>query len=1054
MPIASTDTKASIDDQGGSLPIKDPRYDHALGQVGVDTNANVAPDGRIDLNIRQTSHRLAALLSKAVHLGINAQNKDSDKTERRQSHQDGAHQDPPPRLNIVMHVVGSRGDVQPFIALGRKLKHKYGHRVRLATHLSFKKVVTDADLEFFNIGGDPAELMSYMVKNPGVLPELSTLTSGEVSKRRKDIADIIDGCWRSCVQSDDGMSSRSAPATEHLAQVTSSHEPEPDQPFVADVILANPPSFAHIHCAEKLGCPLVICFTMPYSPTTAFPHPLANIKSTNADVSVTNFLSYLLVDTLTTQGLGDIINRFRQSLGLEPISLMWSPGTIARLRVPHIYCWSPALIPKPADWADHIAIPGFFFLDSEEKFEPPSDLARFLDQGDPPVYIGFGSIVVDDPTAMTKMILDAVRKTGGRALISKGWGGLGADQFDIPDGVFMIDSVPHDWLFQHVSAVVHHGGAGTTSAGIRAGKPTVIVPFFGDQPFWGAMVAKAGAGPEPIPYKALDADKLADQIAFALKPETLKAARELSDSIGQERGVETGAHDFHELLALDKLRCTLDPSRAAVWRLRRTNVRLSALAATVLINEQLLSYHDLKLNRPIEYETETGPYDPVITGGAGAILSTITTILGGVTDVPIEAIKGLMSHPSDTSTTATASQDQDQSDVTTSSKQDKAQSTSNTPPDSDAEPRSHRRSISAALRSRTRQDSASRSPKLTSMDTAIDTTVDTSKNIARIVEAGIKAPMDFTHSVARGFHNAPKLYGDETVRPSEPITNFKTGVMAAGKEFGFGMYDGITGLITQPVQGARRDGAMGFIKGVGKGIGGVMLKPGAAVFGVPGFTMKGLYKQIQSALDSTPLSQILAARTVQGYSDYQAANDSERLDIVSRWKTLEPTLVRKRNPDEVIVKWHHTQKQKIMDLIKQRTRKSGTNITPSIADDVKTDPRTPSQDGLVKTSDGTTFSDEELRKAIKQSVESDTSNADADRDDLERAMRASVLALEKRPKFRAGGNASLDEQDFEIQKALSSGVANAYLFPGGPAEGEDLELVRAVTATLAELDKF
>jgi UDP:flavonoid glycosyltransferase YjiC (YdhE family) len=141
------------------------------------------------------------------------------------------------------------------------------------------------------------------------------------------------------------------------------------------------------------------------------------------------------------------------------------------------------LIPKPHDWAAHITLSGFYFLSLASNYTPDPDLAAFLDAGPPPVYIGFGSIVVDDPNAMTKLIFDAVKLTSQRALVSKGWGGLGADKLGIPDGVFMLGNVPHDWLFQRVSCVVHHGGAGTTAAGIACGRPTVIVPFFGDQPW-------------------------------------------------------------------------------------------------------------------------------------------------------------------------------------------------------------------------------------------------------------------------------------------------------------------------------------------------------------------------------------------------------------------------------------------------------------------------------------------------------------------------------------------------------------------------------------------
>jgi UDP:flavonoid glycosyltransferase YjiC (YdhE family) len=253
------------------------------------------------------------------------------------------------------------------------------------------------------------------------------------------------------------------------------------------------------------------------------------------------------------------------------------------------------LIPKPQDWASHISISGFFFLSLASNYTPAEDLIAFLDAGPPPVYIGFGSIVVDDPNAMTQLIFDAVAKSGQRALVSKGWGGFGADDLSIPEGVFMLGNVPHDWLFQRVSCVVHHGGAGTTAAGIAAGKPTVVVPFFGDQPFWGSMVARAGAGPQPILHKELNSGNLAAAILEALKPETQEKAKAMSEKISQENGCENGAMSFHQMLKVDNLRCSICPSRAAIWRVKRTKIRLSGLAATVLGNEGLLNFGDLKL---------------------------------------------------------------------------------------------------------------------------------------------------------------------------------------------------------------------------------------------------------------------------------------------------------------------------------------------------------------------------------------------------------------------------------------------------------------------------
>lgn len=253
------------------------------------------------------------------------------------------------------------------------------------------------------------------------------------------------------------------------------------------------------------------------------------------------------------------------------------------------------MIPKPKDWAPHISISGFYFLSLANNFTPEPDLAAFLDAGPPPVYIGFGSIVVDDPNAMTNLIFEAVRKTGQRALVSKGWGGFGADQLGIPKNIFMLGNVPHDWLFKHVSCVVHHGGAGTTAAGIALSKPTVVVPFFGDQPFWGAMIARAGAGPIPVPSKQLTADKLADAILDALKPKTLQRAEELGARISSENGTDVGAKCFHDKLDMDAMRCLVSPNRVAVWRVRRTTVRLSAFAATTLFNENLLDFNSLKL---------------------------------------------------------------------------------------------------------------------------------------------------------------------------------------------------------------------------------------------------------------------------------------------------------------------------------------------------------------------------------------------------------------------------------------------------------------------------
>ena len=395
-------------------------------------------DGRVDIRINESDAQLAQQLQQIQLVAEEEEPETPAKPVHKPSDIAGR---PPPPLNIVIHVVGSRGDVQPFVALGQELKNKYGHRVRLATHGTFKKFVEENGLEFFEIGGDPAELMAFMVKNPGLIPGMKSLKEGDVGKRRKGMAQILEGCWKSCADADEVEGSES--------------DTPKRKPFVAHAIIANPPSFAHIHCAEKLGIPLHLMFTMPWSPTHNFPHPLANVKSTNASGSMTNELSYTVVDMMTWQGLGDITNKFRkETLGLGAISQASATTMLHRLRIPYTYCWSPALIPKPKDWGRHISISGFYFLSLASDYQPEPDLAEFLASGPPPVYIGFGSIVVDDPNAMTKLIFEAVEKTGQRALVSKGWGGFGGDELGKPDGVFMLGNCPHDWLFQHVSCVV------------------------------------------------------------------------------------------------------------------------------------------------------------------------------------------------------------------------------------------------------------------------------------------------------------------------------------------------------------------------------------------------------------------------------------------------------------------------------------------------------------------------------------------------------------------------------------------------------------------------
>ncbi|KAG9661633.1 UDP-Glycosyltransferase/glycogen phosphorylase, partial [Aureobasidium melanogenum] len=698
-----------------------------------------------------------------------------------------------PRMNVAILIVGSRGDVQPYVALGKVLQAPpYNHRVRMCTHPNFKDFVQSNGLEFFSIGGDPEKLMAYMVKNPSVLPSLESMKAGDIGARRAEIAEMLTGCWRACTEAGNGIDPIVLPKLSAIDAHTAIDVP---QPFIADAIISNPPAYANIHIAEKLHCPLHMTFTMRWSPTTAFSHPLATLKGSEKDQRLANFLSFHGMDFLTTEGLIDLVNDFRENtLGLDPIHATWGYRLMPELKVPFLYTWSPALIPKPKDWGPHIDISGFLFLESQSSFRPDADLLVFLDRGPPPIYIGFGSIVGDDPEKMTKMILDAVKQVGVRALVSRGWGNIGGT--NVPDNVFLVGNVPHDWLFPHCSAVVHHGGAGTTAIGIALGLPTVVVPFFGDQPFWGDMIHRAGAGPQPIPYKSLDAEKLADQIRYALQPDIKARAQELSSRIKDETGTKTAASIFSRTKQMQDLNCFLCPDLVGVWRVRRTNIRLSALAVSILIDHGLIEYDKLKLFQKKRWYVEKGASSPLI-----GIIGTL-----GTTGIAYKNTFHQLGQSLSSSNNGAA---------------------------------------------RVRFDGDGELERRPGVVKAVG------KFGASLAMNTLRMPVDLLYNITNGCHNFP-CYFDDTVRIRGEITGFGSGLRVGGQELCFGFYDAVTGLVTQPVRGYKKASGqgigaetLGVVKGLGIGLGSFVCKSSAATLGVPGYGFKGLERSIRTGWKRT-----------------------------------------------------------------------------------------------------------------------------------------------------------------------------------------------------------
>ncbi|CAF0894317.1 unnamed protein product [Adineta steineri] len=484
-----------------------------------------------------------------------------------------------PHADILLMIVGTRGDVQPFIALGQVLL-KAGHRVRLATHETFRKFVRGNGLEFYPLAGDPAVLMSFMVKNSGVVPSVSSIVEGDLSKNREILGEILASTWRACIADDD----------------------ETGKPFTAEAIIANPPSFGHIHCAHKLLIPLHIMFTMPWSPTTAFPHPLVNVDYSRAAVEKVNMLSYSAIEMFTWSGMRDIVNDFRNNvLGLPSLHTRQATYMMIEEKVPYTYCWSPSIVPKPEDWADHINVSGFFFLEHDATADDKQneDLIKFLGINNKkqdksvtaPIYIGFGSITGHDSERILKAIIEALEKTGDRAVLL----GLAKDDDKLPDNIFKVDAISHDWLFPHVSAVCHHGGAGTTAAGLRAGKPTIIVPFFGDQFFWGKIIEKHGCGPHAVPGKDITVDDFIEAFKFVHKPETKVAAERLRDAMLKEHGCDDAVSAFHSHLPIERMRSDLESTYAACYRLKHFHLQLSRRVAQVLVIAGRIDKSQLRL---------------------------------------------------------------------------------------------------------------------------------------------------------------------------------------------------------------------------------------------------------------------------------------------------------------------------------------------------------------------------------------------------------------------------------------------------------------------------
>ena len=449
----------------------------------------------------------------------------------------------PDAPRVVVLTAGSRGDTEPFVALARGLQ-RAGCAVTLAAPTHAAALAARDGVPFAPIRADYQNLLASdegraMLANP--LRAARAWREVVVPLVRA----TLDDAWAAAL----GADGRGA-----------------------DALVYHPKVLGAAEMAERLGARAFVAAPAPLlTPTRAFPAPGVTTRDLGGWL---NWWTYAVIRGAARPFAG-LLRRWREET-LGPSAGRAVHGAAHGTPVPVLYAFSAHVVPPPADWPPWAHVTGYWFVDDMDDpgdgdpraaapaapspWRPSDELLAFLAAGPPPVYVGFGSMAGRDPRATTRTVLAAVQRAGTRAILASGWGGVVGPSrrpfaADLPDGlapdrVFVLDEAPHAWLFPRVAAVVHHGGAGTTAAGLRAGRPTVVCPFFGDQPFWGARVAALGVGPPPIPQSRLDPRGLAAAIeTAATDPAMRERAATLATQLRGEHGVARAATLVRDAIA-------------------------------------------------------------------------------------------------------------------------------------------------------------------------------------------------------------------------------------------------------------------------------------------------------------------------------------------------------------------------------------------------------------------------------------------------------------------------------------------------------------------------
>ncbi|MEP6747680.1 MAG: glycosyltransferase [Bacteroidota bacterium] len=406
-------------------------------------------------------------------------------------------------MHYAILTYGSRGDVQPFIALALGLQKK-GHRVTVAAAENFKSFVESYGVDYFQLQGNMEELLH----TPDAIKMLKTGNTFTLLRYLQKAGDqtrpeINEGLLKVCQQ--------------------------------ADVLITSTLNLLYVATiAEKLHKKwAMILPNPPATPTKDFPHP---------DFDFLNFPAYnLFTYRLLVFGYWQLykkrINAFRVSLGLSPVkkNMLHSSN---EAKVLTLYNFSRHIIEQPRDWEPHFHVTGFFPLpgvSNTDQYTAPQELLTWLQNGELPVYIGFGSIPVPDPELLSSILLELLAETKHRFILCKGWSKL--PRLPNHPNLYVVDQSNHEWLLPKCKAAIHHGGAGTLAAVLKAKIPSIIVSIFGDQPMWGKIVAHRKIGSH-IPFKKVTAKNLLDAIEKTQALSCRKNAFEIGEKVNAENGIE------------------------------------------------------------------------------------------------------------------------------------------------------------------------------------------------------------------------------------------------------------------------------------------------------------------------------------------------------------------------------------------------------------------------------------------------------------------------------------------------------------------------------------